>query len=562
MKFTELPYRRPDVPALLEAYAALAQKAAAAQSGEELLALWDEHQQRDEAYSQMARLSQIRHTIDTRDEFYNAENDFYDEHNPSVGNAQLGFYRACLASPHKEALAAKYGDILLTVMELAVKGADERVLALMQEDNALTSQYQNLYAGALVEFEGQTLTLPQLGPYKQGLDREKRRLAYEAEGRWFDAHREEFDTIYTKMVENRNAQARLLGFDDYSQLSYLRMGRIGYGPKEVETYRLQVSRDIVPMVHRLQQVKFARVGLEDPKFYDLPVYFKDGNALPHGTPDQLMEGCREMYRQLSPETAEFIDFMFENQLFDLLTKPGKAPGGYMEHISGYAPFVFSNWNGTSGDVDVITHEMGHAFQAYMAQKQGLIAELFSPGMESCEIHSMSMEFLTSPWHHLFFGPDTAKYQLAHAEDSFFFLPYGCQVDEFQHIMYQQPHLTPDQRNQVWLELEKKYRPWIDFDNLPFYGRGAGWQRQLHIYECPFYYIDYCLAQTVALQFFAAFLNDKDDAWQRYLALVKKGGTESYAGLVQAAGFAVPFEDGSLAPVARQVAEWIQTHQKV
>ena len=129
-------------------------------------------------------------------------------------------------------------------------------------------------------------------------------------------------------------------------------------------------------------------------------------------------------------------------------------------------------------------------------------------------------------------------------------------------MYQQPHLTPDERNKVWMDLEHQYRPWIDFADIPFYGRGAGWQRQLHIYECPFYYIDYCLAQTVALQFFTAFLHDPDDAWQRYLALVKKGGTESYAGLVQAAGFAVPFEDGSLAPVAREVAHWIETHQEV
>ncbi|MCI6740315.1 MAG: M3 family oligoendopeptidase [Bacteroidales bacterium] len=562
MKFTEFPYHRPDVPALLAEYRELTGRVSKAPDGQALLALWEEHEKQDEAYSQMARLAQIRHTIDTRDAFYNGENDFFDQNSPGVGNAQLTFYRACLASPHKEALARRYGDILLTILDLAVRSADDRVLELMQEDNALVSRYQNLYAGALVDFEGQQLTLPQLGPHKQSLDRDKRRRAFCSEGEWFDAHREEFDEIYGRMVTNRNAQARTLGFEDYSQLSYLRMGRIGYGPQKVESYRRQVLRDLVPLVQKLQGLKFRRVGLTDPKFYDLPVYFRDGNALPHGTPDQLMEGCRKMYRELSPETAEFIDFMFDNQLFDLLTKPGKAPGGYMEQISGYAPFVFSNWNGTSGDVDVITHEMGHAFQAYMAQKQGLISELFSPGMESCEIHSMSMEFLTSPWHHLFFGPDTAKYQLAHAEDSVFFLPYGSMVDEFQHLMYRQPHLTPEERNRTWLELEHRYRPWIDFDNLPFYGRGAGWQRQLHIYECPFYYIDYCLAQTVALQFFTAFLHDPKDAWQRYLALVKKGGTESYAGLVQAAGFAVPFEDGSLAPVAREVAGWIETHQQV
>ena len=269
-----------------------------------------------------------------------------------------------------------------------------------------------------------------------------------------------------------------------------------------------------------------------------------------------------MYRELSPETARFIDFMTESQLFDLESRPGKAPGGYCETIPGYgAPFVFSNFNGTSGDVDVLTHEAGHAFQAWVAAGQGMCQELANPGLESCEIHSMSMEFLTSPWHHLFFGKDTAKYALAHAQEALTFLPYGCMVDEFQHIVYSQPHLTPDERNGIWLELERKYRPWNDFDGLPFYGRGAGWQRQLHIYQYPFYYIDYCLAQIVSLQFFAAHLNDPKDAWQRYLALVKKGGGDTYAGLVKAAGFTVPFEQGAIAPVAQQVFDWVKEQNK-
>ena len=223
--------------------------------------------------------------------------------------------------------------------------------------------------------------------------------------------------------------------------------------------------------------------------------------------------------------------------------------------------MFSNFNGTSGDVDVLTHEAGHAFQAWVAAGQGMCQELANPGLESCEIHSMSMEFLTSPWHHLFFGKDTAKYALAHAQEALTFLPYGCMVDEFQHIVYSQPHLTPDERNGIWLELERKYRPWNDFDGLPFYGRGAGWQRQLHVYQYPFYYIDYCLAQIVSLQFFAAHLNDPKDAWQRYLALVKKGGGDTYAGLVKAAGFTVPFEQGAIAPVAQQVFDWVKEQNK-
>ena len=181
-------------------------------------------------------------------------------------------------------------------------------------------------------------------------------------------------------------------------------------------------------------------------------------------------------------------------------------------------------------------------------------------MESAEIHSMSMEFLTAPWHHLFFKEDTDKYELLHAEDSFIFLPYGCMVDEFQHIMYQQPDLTPDERNAVWLELEKKYRPWNKFGDLPFYGRGAGWQRQLHIFECPFYYIDYCLATAIALQFFVASLKDHKDAWQRYMKLTNLAGMATYTELAESAGMKAPFTKGSLTGLSRAVADWIEQHQ--
>ena len=269
-----------------------------------------------------------------------------------------------------------------------------------------------------------------------------------------------------------------------------------------------------------------------------------------------------MYHELSPETAEFIDFMQDNELFDVESRPGKMSGGYMTSLPSYkAPFIFANWNNTSGDVDVLTHECGHAFEGYVAERDPNVpADLECPAMESAEIHSMAMEFLTAPWHHLLFGKDTEKYALLHAEDSFVFLAYGCAVDEFQHIMYQNPDLTPDQRNAEWLKLEKKYRPWIDFDNLPFYGRGAGWQRQLHIYECPFYYIDYCLSTMAALQFFLLSLDDHKDAWQRYLKLVRRAGLASYTELLQTAGLKVPFAEGSVKGIAQQMTRWLEEHQ--
>lgn len=562
MKFSEMRYTRPDIAAVLAKCDGIAARAAAAASGEELVALYREQDAELSHYHTALCLASIHYTQDTRDPYWSAEQDFFDENGPAVENGQVRLAKAFLANPHLEALTQAFGERAVPSLKNAVLASDERVVELQKEENALSSAYQKLYGGALVEFDGKTLTLPQLGPYKQSLDPSVRRAAYEAEGRYFDEHRDEFDEIYTKMVKNRNRQAQILGYRDYSELSYVRMNRIGYGPAEVASYRRQVLQDVVPLVDKLVRLRARRAGIADFKFQDSGVCFADGNPTPHGDYEQMMSSARRMYHELSPETGKFIDFMLENDLFDVESRPGKMNGGYQETLADYkAPFIFANWNGTSDDVDVLTHEAGHAFEAWLAaQDESLPAGLACPGMESAEIHSMSMEFLTAPWHRLFFGPDTAKYELAHAEDSFFFLPYGCIVDEFQHIMYQQPSLTPDQRNQVWLELEKKYRPWIDFDGLPFYSRGAGWQRQLHIYECPFYYIDYCLAQTIALQFFAAQLADPADAWQRYLALTRRAGRDSYAALARVAGMQVPFESGSLQQVARTVADWIEANQ--
>ena len=416
--------------------------------------------------------------------------------------------------------------------------------------------------GALVELDGKQLTIPQLGPYKEDLDPAVRRAAYEAEAGYFDAHRAELDDLYGKIVQNLNQQAHVLGYKDYSELSYVRMNRIGYGAKEIKAFRDQVANDVVPLLQKVMAMRAKRTGIEHPTFTDLPIIFKDGNPKPIPGYQARMDAARTMYHELSPETAEFIDFMQDNELFDVESRPGKMSGGYMTSLPSYkAPFIFANWNNTSGDVDVLTHECGHAFEGYVAERDPNVpADLECPGMESAEIHSMAMEFLTAPWHHLLFGKDTDKYALLHAEDSFVFLAYGCEVDEFQHIMYQNPDLTPDERNAEWLKLEKKYRPWIDFDNLPFYGRGAGWQRQLHIYECPFYYIDYCLSTMAALQFFLLSLTDHKDAWERYLKLVRRAGLASYTELLETAGLKVPFEDGSIKGIAQQMTDWLETHQ--
>ena len=562
MKFNEMTYTRPDIDALLARCRELTTKAAAAPDGDALVRLYYEQSEAFAEYNTAANLANIHYTCDTRDACWKAEQDFFDANGPAVTNASVEISRAFLANPHVDALTEKFGTTCVAGMKNAVLSMDDRTVELQQQFNALVSRYQQIYGGALVELDGKQLTIPQLGPYKEDLDPAVRRAAYEAEAGYFDAHRAELDELYGQIVQNLNAQARVMGYHDYSELSYVRMNRIGYGPEEIRKFRDQVANDVVPQLQKVMDLRAKRTGIAHPAFTDLPILFRDGNPKPIPGYKARMDAARTMYHELSPETAEFIDFMQDNELFDVESRPGKMSGGYMTSLPSYkAPFIFANWNDTSGDVDVLTHECGHAFEGFVAERDPAIpADLECPGMESAEIHSMAMEFLTAPWHHLLFGRDIDKYALLHAEDSFVFLAYGCEVDEFQHIMYQNPDLTPDERNAEWLKLEKKYRPWIDFDNLPFYGRGAGWQRQLHIYECPFYYIDYCLSTMAALQFFLLSLTDHKDAWARYLRLVRRAGTASYTELLETAGLKVPFEEGSIKGIAQQMTDWLENHQ--
>ena len=562
MKFSEMTYTRPDIEALLAQCREFAARAAAAPDSQSLTALYYEQSRAFADYTTASQLVNIHYTCDTRDAYWKAEQDFFDDNGPAVSNAQVEIFRSFLANPHVDALAETIGSTCVAGMKNAVLGMDDRTVELQKEFNGLVSQYQQIYGGAMVELDGKQLTIPQLGPYKESLDSKVRRAAFEAEAGYFDAHRDQLDQLYGKIVKNLNQQAKVLGYKDYSELSYVRMNRIGYGAEEIRSFRDQVATDVVPLLQQVMKMRSARTGIAHPTFADLPVMFKDGNPAPIPGYEARMAAARTMYHELSPETAEFIDFMQDNELFDVESRPGKMSGGYMTSLPSYkAPFIFANWNNTSGDVDVLTHECGHAFEGYLAERDPAVpADLECPAMESAEIHSMAMEFLTAPWHHLLFGKDTDKYSLLHAEDSFVFLAYGCEVDEFQQIMYQNPDLTPDERNAQWLKLEKKYRPWIDFDNLPFYGRGAGWQRQLHIYECPFYYIDYCLSSMAALQFYLLSLTDHKDAWQRYLRLVRRAGLASYTELLQTAGLQVPFTPGSVKGIAQQMTRWLEEHQ--
>lgn len=557
MKFSEMPYRRVE-KAVLDQISRLTERLTCASSAEEAEKIFMESEAISTEVQTMMNLCYIRSTIDTTDEFYAAEQEYNDELTPLLTEKSQEFSKALCASPFRRELEKKWGTLLFTNAELSMKGFAPELVPLLQEENALTSQYQKLYASAKIDFDGKVLTVAQLAPYKQSADRAVRKAAYEAEGSFFDANREQFDEIYDKLVKNRTAQAKKLGYENYLELGYIRLNRNCYGPADVARFRRQVVESMVPVVAEIKKAQAKRIGIADMKFYDDNFFYPDGNAAPQGTPEELLAAGEKMYTEMSPETAEFAKLLFGNELFDVLAKPGKAPGGYCTSLPAYkAPFIFSNFNGTAGDVDVLTHEAGHAFADYVAARTIPILDLRSPTMEGCETHSMSMEFFTAPWHRLFFKEQTEKYEVSHAEDALIFIPYGSMVDHFQELMYTHPEMTPEERNEIWLKLERQYRPYLDFEDLPFYSRGAGWQRQLHIYQYPFYYVDYCLAQSMALQFWMESVKDWNAAWKKYLKFVGMGGTRTFVDLIRESGLLSPLDDGSIAKIVEPVSKWLK-----
>lgn len=459
MKFSAMPYSRPDLEAMKANLTACTEAFLAAESAQEQIAQYDRVTDLSVEFNTMGSLANARHTIDTRDEFYDAESTFFDESWPQLSVYFQRLNEAMLDSKFRPELEAHYGSLLFLKLEISRRSFKPELVELMQEENRLTSRYQKLYANMTVEFDGKTMPMPMLGKYKVSADRAVRRAAYEAEGKVFDANRAELDEIYDKLVHNRNAQGRMLGYPNYIQLGYDRLGRNCYGQKELAAFRDQIANDLVPVIAEVKEAQRKRIGVDRLHIYDDKFRFPDGNPTPEGTAEEILAAGRRMYEELSPETKEFVDFLYDNELLDVLSREGKAPGGYCTMFEKYkAPFIFSNFNGTAGDVDVLTHEAGHAFAFYRAMNSDIYPDLREPTIEACECHSMSMEFLTQDYHKYFFGAQTAKYELAHCEDSLDFIPYGCMVDEFQHLMYENEDLTPDERHGVWEKLEKKYRP--------------------------------------------------------------------------------------------------------
>ena len=557
--FKDYTYVRPNMDELKASVTALIEKFKAAQTVQEQSEVIAEINQHRNTFSTMANIVYIRASIDTNDEFYQKERDYFDEVEPIAEEIVFDYYKELVASKFRAELEEKWGTQLFALAEDQIKGFSPAVIELMQQENKLVSEYNKLVASAQIEFDGKTLTLAQLAPYSESTDRAVRKAARETSANFFASNVEKFDTIFDQLVKLRHKIATTLGYKNYVELGYINMNRIDYNAEMVAKFRDQVRDYIVPVANKLYERQAKRIGVEgDFKFYDEGLNFLTGNATPQGSPEWIVENGKKMYEELSPETGEFFNYMIDHELMDLVAKKGKESGGYCTFIEDYnSPFIFSNFNGTSGDIDVLTHEAGHAFQVYSSRNIG-IPEYLWPTYESCEIHSMSMEFFTWPWMEHFFKEQTDKYKFTHLSSGLLFLPYGVAVDEFQHVIYENPEMTPAERKAAWKEIEAKYLPHRDYDGHEYLESGAIWQRQGHIYASPFYYIDYTLAQICAFQFWKRSRENFEDAWKDYVHLCGLGGSLSFTKLVEEAGLVSPFESGCVESVIGTIEEYLNS----
>ncbi len=558
MKFSEMPYQRPDPEAVKKQLRELTERLQNAKSYDEAKAIFLEKEEQSKRVETSATLAQVRHTIDTRDEFYDKENEFWDSFGPEIAEYEHAWIEVMLSSPFRKDFAAEYGDLMFVNAEIEKKAFSPEIIPELQKENELTTEYAKLIASAQIPFEGGVYTLSQLTPFKTDADDARRLAAWKAEGQWYKEHQADLDRIYDELVHLRDTMGKKLGYDGYTQLGYYRMGRNCYTKADVEQFRKAVQKYLVPVADAIKREQAKRLNKDYPlSFADSALEFRSGNPRPVGTAQDILEQGKKFYDALSPETSEFFRTMLDSELLDVLSTEGKSAGGYCTGILRYElPFIFANFNGTQGDVEVVTHEAGHAFAYWMNRKRVPIAYAW-PSMEACEVHSMSMEFFGWMNAEGFFGPDARKFKYSHLAGALTFIPYGTMVDHFQHIVYEKPELTPAERHAAWKELLGVYMPWMKLDgDIPFYSEGEGWQRQTHIYESPFYYIDYCLAQTVSLEFWAMIRKDRDDAWKHYMAYTVQGGSRTFVELLKNAGLATPFDEACLKTVCETATEWL------
>ena len=556
--FKDIKYKRPDIGAFSELVRDVRFRLMTAKTVEQAIDAMTEFEDAQSSFDTAYALCTVMHDLDTSDEFFSQENDFYDENMAKISELASAVLSTLLDCPCADEFKAKYGEMIFRKAANQKETISKEILDELAEESALESEYSQLQSEAEIEFDGRKLNLSLLAPYLQSTDRNVRKTAHKALDDYYMSRKETFDRIYDDMVKVRTRAARKLGFESFTELGYKRMERFDYSRQDVERFRGYVLKYIVPITSQIRKLQKERLGVDELMFYDLPCLFRNGNPTPTVSKETYEEAAGEYFRRMFGKAPSFFDVLSGNGYTDLLSRQNKATGGYCMYLEDYGiPFIFMNGNGTFDDVATVVHEGGHAYAAIQSAESSPFSECLSPTLETCEIHSTAMEYMSYPYMNIFYGDKASSYCELHMTDGMLFLPYGCMVDEFQHVVYDNPELTPDERHGVWKSLEEKYQPFIIYEDEPFHAMGGAWMKKDHIFTTPFYYIDYCLSQICALELWDESRLDMASALAKYNTLCIAGGNDTFLNLIASAGIRSPFDADTIKKIAYECCKFLE-----
>lgn len=555
VKFTQIPYIRPDMEEIerdMECGLAALEGAAGFEAAYYALLRLEEPRRR---YMTLANLSEIHNTMDTTDPFWAGEEAHFGSIRPRWEAICDRLGKALTASPYAPRLKEHLGEEIFRRAEVNARAFSPDIAELQEEENRLSARYSALTANLSAEVDGKRCTLGEMALMKDDSLRASRMKFDLLSQAAYGEAKEELDSLYDSLVKVRHQIALKLGQKSFTEVGYCRQSRTGYGREEAAAFRREVEQGITPVVSALFEAQRKRLGYDTLWTCDEDESFKGPGPKPFDRPvEELFDG---VFAELSPESRVFYEELRRNEFYDLSTRRGKIRGAYSNLIPNYnLPFVFETFDSSPGAVKTFAHECGHGLHTFLKRGEPFIDSLSASG-DLCEIHSMAMEFFIWPQlNKVYPAADVAKYRYFHIKSALAFLPYGAAVDEFQTRIYDEPELTPEGRRQLWKELEERYLPWRRYQSGGFLEEGRAWQRQTHIYKWPFYYIDYALAQTCALQYHFWDEEDHSAAWQSYLTLVRESDRHSFSETLELAGLQSPFKPGVVSEVGRKAMEFL------
>lgn len=560
-KFDDLKVPKPNFDVVKNLYKDHIERVKNATNGDDVLEVLFENNLLVRRIKELTEIISIRHAKDTLDERYANDNKWSDEFCPTFDKLELDFKEAVYDSPYRDEIESQIGSMYFVKTEVKRKTVSEDIIPLRQREQELVNEYDSILFDSKKTINGKSHSFLDLQELFSHEDRAIRKEAFKAFSEVLSENEDRLEQVWDELIKVRNQIANILGYDSYVPVGYLERERLDYGREDIAKFRQQVVEEIVPLCNRLYEAQARRLGIDAVMAYDENCVFSDGNAKPLGDAEYMMEQVINMLREMSPETDEFISFVVDHDLIDYKPRPEKAFREFCTLLPYHkAPFMFEHFTGSAEDVQYLSEGLGHAFASYRSCRRQPIEEYYFPSSEITEINAMSMIQFVNKYADRLFGEDAWKYEFGNLQHFMTFIPFGVAVDEFQHICYDNPDLSPKERTYEWHKLEKKYMPWRKYDEEDdFMNRGGYWYHKFHFFYVPLYYIEYALATVNAMEMYRKYIERPGIAWKEYLELNDVGGSKGYHEILKQANLTPVYEDGAVRNAISYVKEFLESH---